>query len=62
MCLFLNLALSFSPEEIVTEDSAARASFREKLLAGTLDEQEIELEVAVASMGVEIMAPLAWKK
>lgn len=40
-----------------TDESAARASFREKLLAGTLDQQEIELEVAVSSIGVEIMAP-----
>ncbi|MGD9593066.1 MAG: ATP-dependent protease ATPase subunit HslU [Candidatus Berkiella sp.] len=45
------------PEESPPQDSAARASFREKLLNGKLDEQEIELEVAIPSMGVEIMAP-----
>lgn len=45
------------PGEEISEDSAARTSFREKLLAGKLDEQEIELEVAIPSMGVEIMAP-----
>ncbi len=45
------------PEEKVPDDSAARAAFREKLVAGTLDEQEIELDIAVSSVGVEIMAP-----
>lgn len=38
-------------------DNAARQSFREKLESGKIDEQEIELDVAVSSMGVEIMAP-----
>lgn len=48
----------FSPqEESLPEDSAARNAFREKLEAGKLDEQEIELEVAAPSVGVEIMAP-----
>ncbi|MBS0287356.1 MAG: ATP-dependent protease ATPase subunit HslU [Proteobacteria bacterium] len=48
----------FAPaSEEISEDSAARSAFREKLLAGKLDEQEIELEVAIAPMGVEIMAP-----
>ncbi|MCS5712639.1 ATP-dependent protease ATPase subunit HslU [Candidatus Berkiella aquae] len=43
--------------ETIGDDSAARASFREKLLAGKLDEQEIEIDVAMPSVGVEIMAP-----
>ncbi len=45
------------PEEAVSDNSAARDAFRDKLLAGKLDEQEIELEVSIPSMGVEIMAP-----
>lgn len=45
------------PEEKMPDQSAARSAFREKLLAGSLDDQEIELEVAVPSVGVEIMAP-----
>ncbi len=45
------------PEETVSDNSAARSAFRDKLLAGILDEQEIELEVSIPSMGVEIMAP-----
>lgn len=49
----------FAPESETLPDntSAARESFREKLNAGKLDEQEIEMEVAIPSMGVEIMAP-----
>lgn len=48
----------FAPKEEATEDnSAARLSFREKLESGKLDNQEIELEIAIPSMGVEIMAP-----
>lgn len=43
--------------EALNEDSAARVSFREKLLAGILDEQEIEIDLAMPSVGVEIMAP-----
>jgi ATP-dependent HslUV protease ATP-binding subunit HslU len=39
------------------KDSAARNTFRKKLQAGELDSQEIELDVAAPSVGVEIMAP-----
>lgn len=39
------------------EDSKARALFRDKLNNGEIDEQEVELEVAQSSIGVEIMAP-----
>lgn len=44
-------------EEAIKDDSAARSAFREKLISGSLDEQEIEIEVAMQSVGVEIMAP-----
>lgn len=43
--------------EAVSDDSAARSAFREKLKSGILDEQEIEIEIAMQSVGVEIMAP-----
>lgn len=39
------------------DNSAARQAFRKKLREGQLDEKEIEIELAAASMGVEIMAP-----
>ncbi|MGL6021070.1 MAG: HslU--HslV peptidase ATPase subunit [Gibbsiella quercinecans] len=43
------------PEE--QEPSAARQSFRKKLREGQLDDKEIEINLAAAPMGVEIMAP-----
>ncbi len=46
-----------SAPEPKEEDSKARASFREKLEQGLLDETEIEIEVSETQMGVEIMAP-----
>ncbi|MDU4095152.1 MAG: HslU--HslV peptidase ATPase subunit, partial [Pantoea sp.] len=39
------------------EPSAARQSFRKKLREGQLDDKEIEINLAAAPMGVEIMAP-----
>jgi len=39
------------------EESETRAKLRRQLRAGTLDEREIELEVAVAVGNVDIMAP-----
>lgn len=39
------------------EPSAARQAFRKKLREGQLDEKEIEIDLAAAPMGVEIMAP-----
>ncbi|MFN7096795.1 MAG: ATP-dependent protease ATPase subunit HslU, partial [Gammaproteobacteria bacterium] len=39
------------------KESAARQRFRKKLREGELDEQEIEIEVASTTIGVEIMAP-----
>lgn len=38
-------------------DSAARTAFREKVQSGVIDEQEIEIDIAMPSVGVEIMAP-----
>lgn len=43
-------------EDTSPEDSATRAKLRKQLRAGTLDEREIELDVAV-NVGVDIMAP-----
>ena len=39
------------------EDSSTRQKFRKMLREGDLDEREIEIEVNVATVGVEIMAP-----
>lgn len=44
-------------EQTVEKDSATRQLFREKLLAGELDDREIEINVAATPIGVEIMAP-----
>lgn len=50
-------ARSFENEPKVTDDSAARQMFRKKLREGTLDEQEIEIDTAGPTVGIEIMAP-----
>jgi ATP-dependent HslUV protease ATP-binding subunit HslU len=39
------------------EPSAARQNFRKKLREGQLDDKEIEINLAAAPMGVEIMSP-----
>ena len=39
------------------ERTAARQAFRKKLREGQLDDKEIEIDLAAAPMGVEIMAP-----
>ena len=39
------------------EPSAARQAFHKKLREGQLDDKEIEIDLAAAPMGVEIMAP-----
>ncbi|MCV9879886.1 HslU--HslV peptidase ATPase subunit [Brenneria izbisi] len=44
------------PEE-TNEPSAARQAFRKKLREGQLDDKEIEIDLAAAPVGVEIMAP-----
>ncbi len=45
---------SLTPGE---KDSTARQVFRKQLREGLLDENEIEIEVATAPVGIEIMAP-----
>lgn len=44
-------------KELPEKDSTARASFRKQLREGLLDDQEIEVDVSVNTVGVEIMAP-----
>ncbi|EJL6800969.1 HslU--HslV peptidase ATPase subunit [Salmonella enterica] len=44
------------------EPSAARQTFRKKLREGQLDDKEIEINLAAAPMGVEIMAPLGMEE
>jgi ATP-dependent HslUV protease ATP-binding subunit HslU len=44
-------------EEPKVEDSSTRQIFRKKLGEGDLDDKEIEVSLAQASVGVEIMAP-----
>ncbi len=43
--------------EPLEHDTPTREKFRRMLRAGELDEREVEVEVAVAPMGVEIMTP-----
>lgn len=45
------------PYEPQAPDSQARQMFRNKLRDGSLDDQEIEVEVSASPIGVEIMAP-----
>jgi len=46
-----------SSEVIDPKSSSSRQLFRKKLREGKLNDQEIEIEIAVGSVGVEIMAP-----
>ncbi len=48
---------NWSQPEQQQEPSAARQAFRKKLREGELDDKEIEINLAAAPMGVEIMAP-----
>lgn len=50
-------ARNFENEPKDTDDSAARQMFRKKLREGTIDEQEIEINLTGPSVGIEIMAP-----
>lgn len=50
-------ARSFENEPAERDDSAARQMFRKKLREGTIDEQEIEIDITGPSVGIEIMAP-----
>jgi len=44
-------------DDIDNSSSATRQIFRKKLREGDLDDKEIEIDLSVAPMGVEIMAP-----
>ncbi len=46
-----------SEEETARDESASRQLFRKRLREGLLDDKEIDIEVATAAVGVEIMAP-----
>ena len=48
---------NWGQSEQPAEPSAARQSFRKKLREGELDDKEIEIDLAAAPMGVEIMSP-----
>ncbi len=50
-------ARSSSDETLDRTDSSTRQLFRKRLREGQLDDKEIEIEVAEAPMGVEIMTP-----
>jgi ATP-dependent HslUV protease ATP-binding subunit HslU len=49
--------VGFSAGEARPVEGAARQAFRKKLREGSLDEQEIEIELSGPNIGVEIMAP-----
>lgn len=53
----LPTARSFDDDGTTKDDSAARQLFRKKLREGELNDKEIDIKVATAPMGVEIMAP-----
>ena len=53
----LPTARPIGSEELDRSDNATRQLFRKKLREGQLDDKEIEVEVAQAKMGVEIMSP-----
>jgi ATP-dependent HslUV protease ATP-binding subunit HslU len=46
-----------SPGAVDESESSTRQIFRKKLREGDLDDKEIEIELAAASIGIEIMAP-----
>ncbi|CAK9886992.1 MAG: ATP-dependent protease ATPase subunit HslU [Candidatus Erwinia impunctatus] len=48
---------NWGQSETPAEPSAARQSFRKKLREGDLNDKEIEIDLAAAPVGVEIMAP-----
>jgi ATP-dependent HslUV protease ATP-binding subunit HslU len=51
------MAYAIGAEHKPAEGSAARQMFRKKLREGSIDEQEIEIEVSSPALGVEIVAP-----
>jgi ATP-dependent HslUV protease ATP-binding subunit HslU len=48
---------SLAPDDAGSGESDTRQKFRKRLREGLLDDNEIEIEVSAASVGVEIMAP-----
>ena len=50
-------ARGFENEPVEKDDSAARQMFRKKLREGTINDQEVEIEISGPSVGIEIMAP-----
>ena len=48
---------NWGQNEVAAEPSAARQSFRKKLREGQLDDKEIEIDLAAAAQGMEIMSP-----
>jgi ATP-dependent HslUV protease ATP-binding subunit HslU len=50
------LSFEHDPAQVAGQDNDTRRKMRERLLNGTMDESEIEVELA-QNMGVEIMAP-----
>ena len=50
-------ARTFENEPRESDNSAARQMFRKKLREGTIDDQEIEIDISGPSVGIEIMAP-----
>ncbi|TQV73806.1 ATP-dependent protease ATPase subunit HslU [Aliikangiella marina] len=50
-------ARGFENEPQEADNSAARQMFRKKLREGTIDDQEIEIDISGPSVGIEIMAP-----
>jgi len=50
-------SVGFANEPAQPEDSGTRRKFRDKLRNGELDERIIEIDLAAAAPGVEIMAP-----
>jgi ATP-dependent HslUV protease ATP-binding subunit HslU len=53
---------NFEEESRSTTGAATREKFRQRLRAGDLDDREIEIQVSASPMGVEIMAPPAWRR
>ena len=49
--------IGFQAGQVAVEETGTRHKLRQKLRAGALDDREIEIEVSVAAIGVEIMAP-----
>ena len=55
--ILLPRARSFGPDDTEENSNSTREKFRDMLNKGDLDEKEIDVELDVAAIGVEIMAP-----